>query len=215
MHRLYAIPGLGVDERLFSELRLQHAELRVLHWLSPLKRESLRDYALRLSKQIDVSQPFSLLGVSFGGMCAVEISKVLSPQKLFLISSAKTRSELPALIKLARYLPLHRLFGDAAMARLALRSKGLFGVQKGEQAALFYSMLRNNPPHYFKDTISAIASWDNVQAPEECVHLHGDADRLIPLRNIKNATAVKGGTHFMIMNHAAEISGHIDTCLAG
>jgi len=214
MHILYAIPGLGVDHRLYSELLLKNAELRVLKWNSPKRFESLASYALRLAEQIDTSKKFSLLGVSFGGMCAVEIAKVHAPGKLVLVSSAKTRSELPWLIRAAKFFPLHRLINDAAMARLAVKNKWLFGVKDGGQAELFYDMLRSNPPQYFKDTISAIASWSNKSYPSSILHLHGGRDRLIPVSNIREAKTIKDGTHFMIMNSAAEVSKIIDEHLA-
>jgi len=36
--------------------------------------ESLKDYSIRLSKVIDTNPAFELLGVSFGGIIAVEMS---------------------------------------------------------------------------------------------------------------------------------------------
>ena len=65
---VYCIPGMGVDRRLFKNIKLQQGELRFIEWLEPQRDESLASYAQRLSAQIDRSGPFALLGVSFGGI---------------------------------------------------------------------------------------------------------------------------------------------------
>jgi len=63
--KIYAIPGLGADKRVFEYLHLDY-ELVALEWIQPQKRENLKNYALRLAKSIDTSEPYGILGVSFG-----------------------------------------------------------------------------------------------------------------------------------------------------
>ena len=77
MLNVYCIPGMGVNERLFRNLKLNNCNILHIKWETPFKNESLPDYAMRLSKQMDTTKPFVLIGVSFGGMCSVEISKQL------------------------------------------------------------------------------------------------------------------------------------------
>ncbi|MCC6838309.1 MAG: alpha/beta hydrolase, partial [Bacteroidia bacterium] len=84
---IYCIPGMGVNERLFRNLKLEGCRIHYIKWLTPFKNETLQQYAIRLSEQIDQSQPFCLIGVSFGGLCAIEISKKLNPAQTFLVSS--------------------------------------------------------------------------------------------------------------------------------
>lgn len=74
---VYFISGLGADKRIFSKLTLS-AEFDIIHidWIVPFSKETLVSYAKRLSKVIDVNNPFALIGVSFGGMIAVEIAKL-------------------------------------------------------------------------------------------------------------------------------------------
>lgn len=84
----YFISGLGANKRIFSKLKLNE-NINMIHidWISPNKNESLASYAERLSKVIDLSQPFALVGVSFGGMIAVEMAKLLNPATTIIISS--------------------------------------------------------------------------------------------------------------------------------
>jgi hypothetical protein len=207
---VYAIPGLGVDERLFSKLHLKHAELRVLQWPEPKPGQSLPQYARLFLPQINTSKPFALLGVSFGGMCVTELAKELHPIKTILISSAKTGSELPLLIRLARLIPLHRMFTASQFVNLAVLFRRRFGVRAGEETQLFRSMLEKRSRNYFSHTIQAIATWKNKTVPENLVHFHGDADRLLPFSKIKNPVRIKGGNHFMVMHQAQELAVLLD-----
>ncbi|SDF62642.1 Thioesterase domain-containing protein [Pedobacter terrae] len=81
----YFISGLGADQRIFSRLKLSE-KISIIHveWINPNKNETLEVYAERLSRIIDTSKPFALVGVSFGGMIAVELAKLLKPLQLLL-----------------------------------------------------------------------------------------------------------------------------------
>lgn len=210
---VYAIPGLGVDERLFSKLQLRNAELHVLQWPEPQAPLSLPEYARLFIAQVDTSRPFALLGVSFGGMCVTELAEELRPVKTILISSAKTSAELPLLIRLARIMPLHRLLSAAQFVNLAVLFRRRFGVRAGEETVLFRAMLEKRSRNFFRYTIRAIATWKRQAAPENLVHFHGDNDRLLPFSKIKNPIRIRGGNHFMVMHQADELAAAIDKLL--
>jgi len=91
--KLYLIGGLGADERVFKFL---HSEFpnQIIKWIEPLKMEPIEDYTKRLSEQIDTKEKFGILGVSFGGIIAVELSKIIKPQITILISSVELASQL-------------------------------------------------------------------------------------------------------------------------
>ena len=76
--------------------------------------ETLAQYAQRIVQRITAPRPM-LVGLSFGGMVAVEIAKILPVEKVILISSAKTRDELPPSYRFLGKLHLHKflaLFTD-------------------------------------------------------------------------------------------------------
>ena len=64
--KIYGISGLGADQRVFKYLKLD-CEFIPIDWITPLKRESIENYALRLAQVIDTNEAFGILGVSFGG----------------------------------------------------------------------------------------------------------------------------------------------------
>ena len=98
--KAYFIPGLGADCRVFKNIKLPDSFIRInLEWIHPVEEESLESYALRMGEKIDASEPFILIGLSFGGMLAIEISKIKPPVELVLISTIHISDELPILYK--------------------------------------------------------------------------------------------------------------------
>lgn len=210
---VYLIPGLGVDHRVFCKLDLGQHELRFIKWLVPHPHELLHDYAMRLAQQIDTSKPFSLIGFSFGGMCATEIAKELKPEKVILLSSAKGDDELPWRIRLMRYLPFHRITPESFYRMGAWTLKGFYGIKQREHALLFRDMINSMPKDYRRWASNCIIHWNNRQH-RDTLHIHGDNDIVIPHSNIKDSVCIKGGTHFMLLDRAEEVSRLINEYLA-
>ena len=85
MREIYLLSGLGADERVFDFLDLSQYKVNYIRWIIPLKNELITDYASRLCTQIHSARPL-LIGVSFGGMIAIEIGKLIPTEKIILIS---------------------------------------------------------------------------------------------------------------------------------
>ena len=205
MHTLYFIPGLGADERLFSKLKLTGYKKKYIKWIVPKKNESLPHYAKRLSSQIDSKKSFSLIGVSFGGMLAVEMSKFLKPKKVFLIASAKTNKELPASIHPFRYFPLYNFLPESILQSVAVFNEKQFGIKNKEDGKLFSDMLMACPKGYLQGAMKMILEWRNTTYPKNLIHIHGGNDRFFPIYKIKNPIVIPEGTHFMPYHNAKEV----------
>jgi hypothetical protein len=203
---VYCIPGMGVDGRLFKNLKLDDCNIHHIKWLTPEKNESLTDYAMRLSVQIDTSRPFALVGVSFGGMCSVEISKKLNPVKTFVISSCKKSKELPFKLTLWKYLSIYKFLSDTLYINGAMLVRRQFGVTNKEQKEKFLEMLKAAPHNYFRGAVHCIMNWNNEIVPDSVVQIHGTADEVLPHRKIEGSYKIEGGTHFMIVTKAREIN---------
>ena len=95
-HTLYLFPGQGSDSAIFSKMNFPDSyELKYMELPTPNKDEMLPEYAQRFVSEINTSEKFSLIGVSLGGMICTELTDVLKPEKVILISSAKCAAELP------------------------------------------------------------------------------------------------------------------------
>jgi hypothetical protein len=203
--KIYCIPGQGVDHRLFLRMKIEGAELIPIKWVTADESETMQSYARKLSVQIDTTNPFYLMGVSFGGMLCAEMCEFLSQEKAFIISSAKKRDELPLKIRMLKYFPVFRLFGNKFFRSVALSNKWVFGLKTSDED-LFRDMLKDLPENYFKHTASCIVGWNRTSHNKNIIHIHGTNDKLIPLRKNMNALQIEKGTHFMVLNDVMEIS---------
>lgn len=206
MHTIYLIPGLGADHRLFKGIRIEGYRMQILEKELPDKGSSMGSYARKLAQQIDTTQPFSIIGVSIGGMLAVEMSKFLQPQKLIIIASAKTKNELPAHFRLLRKMPLHLVVHGSIIKRIGNLSRPIFGPAEKEDNAIFSAMLNEQHPLFMQRAIDCIIQWENTTYRSDIIHIHGDADRTLPYKKIKKAVRIEGGSHLMTLTKAKELN---------
>ena len=53
---------------------------------------------------------------------------------------------------------------------------------------------------YLDWAIEQIICWERVDVDPKVIHIHGDADSVFPISNIKNCIIINRGTHIMIVN---------------
>lgn len=107
---LYFFSGLGADERAFEKIVIPE-RWKVVHikWFEPQKDDTLSTYCYKIGEQIKKHKDYSFIGLSFGGVVAVELSKILTPKHLILISSVSNRKELSFEYKCLRKIKLYRI----------------------------------------------------------------------------------------------------------
>ena len=69
--KIYLLPGLGADERLFRYLDLGEHTVIPTRWFVP-SNETIEEYAGKIAKQIETGS--ILIGQSFGGMMRLRTS---------------------------------------------------------------------------------------------------------------------------------------------
>lgn len=201
---LYAISGLGADERVFQFLQL-NPDYALIHikWIKPIQEESLSDYAKKLSSQIDRSVKFGLIGVSFGGLIAVELSLFLNPEITILISSAATKNEIPFYYRLIGKTGVLSLLPTSIFKLPNFIASFLFGAQHKE---LLVNILKDTDLKFAKWAIKQLCNWSNVLELSNLIKIHGTKDKLIPLKRKSNTFVIEKGGHFMIVDKAEKIS---------
>jgi pimeloyl-ACP methyl ester carboxylesterase len=208
----YFISGLGADKRIFSKLKLNE-KINIIHidWIAPKKNESLAAYAERLSNVIDITQSFALVGVSFGGMIAVEIAKILKPVTTIIISSTMLSAQLPALYRFAGKLGLLK-FIPAKLLKSSnkLTQNYYFGTRSSNEKILLSKIIKDTDPYFLKWAIGSILSWKNETRPEQIYHIHGTNDKILYTKTAQPDFVIENGTHFMVYQNAEEVSGIID-----
>jgi len=213
METVYFISGLGADERVFKHIILPPGYEAVhLRWIKPEANESLSHYAGRLAAGIDFSKPFSLVGLSMGGMIATDIARTHPPHKLILISSVPLSNALPFYYHIAGKLRLHRLVPISLLKNMSAL-KRLFTTETSEDKKMLRTMIRHADAGFLRWALGAILSWKNERQPENLVHIHGSADLVLPARYAKPGLIIQGAGHMMVLNRATEINRHIEEAL--
>lgn len=206
--RIYCISGLGANEEVFSRLHLPGTELVVLKWLVPEQDESFAAYSRRMFDQVTDENPV-MIGVSFGGMTCIEMANQFPVKKLLLISSVKTKAELPFWMKATGKLHLHRLLQPRPHPLLYPIENFFLGAVSKEEKLIANSFRKEVNSEYLQWAIHQIVSWKNVTIHGNITHIHGTGDRLFPFRNVQADYTIREGGHFMVYNKAAEISAII------
>jgi pimeloyl-ACP methyl ester carboxylesterase len=195
---------LGADKRAFQKLDLSHYQVTHIQWIRPERKESIEAYAKRLLDQIITSNPV-LIGLSFGGLMAIEVSKHISTEKIILISSAKSKKEIPLPYRIMGRIGIQKIIPLQLLKRPNAITNFIFGAHTSEDKKLLKPMLENTDMHFLKWAMDKVANWKNGFNPGNITHIHGTADKVLPFRNVQSDFAVRGGGHMMVLNHAAEV----------
>jgi pimeloyl-ACP methyl ester carboxylesterase len=209
--KIFIFSGLGADHRVFHKMNFQWFEPVYIHWLEPLKNETIQNYALRISKQITEPNPL-VIGISFGGMMAIEVSKFLPFQKLILIASAKSKQEIPLLYRVLGTLKVPLFFPMQWLKKSNRLSYFVFGVTAQEDQKILDAIYNDTSPSYLRWALNAVCTWQNeglswncIPAPKNLLHIHGTNDRILYFSNIKNAVPIPDGGHLLPLTETQKL----------
>lgn len=205
---LYLIPGLGADARIFQDLDVGNRETVTIQWEKILPTQSLQEYVRRLLPQIQKGdENIELLGVSFGGIVAMEMSKYVDCKRLISVSSIMSPQEWSLTARLARlskfylWLPaswikqLSNWFGSYAFGPLSMNEK-----------QLLHQIIQDTEPEFLVWALQQTFEWKGVDVNCPILRLHGNKDRIFPIRKVPTCAVIRDGGHLMIKTHASVIS---------
>jgi pimeloyl-ACP methyl ester carboxylesterase len=206
MKKIYCISGLGADEKAFAKIKVPGYELEFIDWLTPEKNEPIDAYARRMSKAVKEEQPV-LMGLSFGGIMCIEIAKLIKVDKVILVSSVPVHKQIPLWMRTAGKLKLNKILPIRSASTLMQPVQDYhIGASTPEEKEIVRHYRKIVSPVYLHWAINAILNWKNEWRPERMFHIHGDADRIFPIKNVQPDYTINEGTHFMIFTKAKEIS---------
>ena len=189
---------------MFQNFSFEGFEVVHIDWILPLENETLQNYALRISENIKDENAI-LIGLSFGGILSVEISKIKKFKKVFLLSSAKTKFEIPFYYRFLGKLNLLRIIPSSILKRVNSLTYLVFGAKTNFEKNLLKDIIKNTDKHFLRWALHQIMNWKNENYSENIVHIQGDSDFILPHNFVKYDYLIKGGTHFMTLNQSKEI----------
>ncbi len=214
---VYFISGLGANQKAFEYLKLPEGfNFHFIDWKQPLRQESLQAYAKRMSEEVDTSTPFILVGLSFGGIIVQEMNRFIQPQKTILISSIKSREEMPAYFKFSSCTSLHKAIPMVFFTNDRLLSYSFFRnlYYSKKKAPDFQTFFTNRDPDYLRWSIHQIVNWKPTVEIDNLYRIHGDRDLVFPHKKLKGeVTLVPNGTHIMVMQRARAVDKALNTIL--
>jgi pimeloyl-ACP methyl ester carboxylesterase len=207
---IYYISGLGADHRAYMFLQIDGYETKNINWVQHADKDSMSDYAAKLIEQIDTSRPVVLIGTSLGGMLAVEISKRIKVEHIFLISTIKNKSEQPAYFNFFRWFPLYEWMPNKVIANPDFWLKILFPEgMKSEWKVMFKDMFSKWSPSFLRWALRASLQWKNDTKIDNFTHIHGGCDIVFPHAHLSDFHLIKSGTHIMVLTKARELKAII------
>jgi len=201
MKAVYFMPGMAANPSIFEHIKLSEEKYltHLLEWQLPeTSQETLSAYAKRMTAHIKHDKPI-LIGVSFGGILVQEMAKHIQVEKLIIISSIKSKYEMPRRLKLSRKLKLYKVIPMRVFEDVDKLAKYAFGETVKSRIDLYQRYLSMSDRRYLNWAVREMVCWDQTTPPDDIIHIHGDADRIFPCQYIKKHTTIKGGSHIMIL----------------
>jgi pimeloyl-ACP methyl ester carboxylesterase len=202
---IYCISGLGTDKQVFRNISLPDIRFVHLQWLQHEHKESLASYSARMASQINEPDPI-IIGLSFGAMIGIEIARQQSVKKLIIISGVKTSRELPRWMRVAGKWQMHKWFPVRSNVLTERYDNRMLGITTDEEKKIANAYRKALDKKFQAWAIDRILTWKNEWYPEHTVHIHGEKDKMFPLKNIDASHIINNGTHMMIYNRATEIN---------
>lgn len=201
---IYVFPGIIRDYHVFLPLVRSLPNATLMEWVDPEPGETLQTYAQRMAESIPSSECL-LVGVSFGGVVAQEVARIIRPQQCFLVSSIRHPRELPRVGRLLRHV-------TGRTTPLILQAAGHVGsliprfIWRSGTLRLRYF----TGPHgdWFRWATSEVINWkpasDDLQTT--LIQIHGQQDRTFPIKYLEPDVVIEEAGHALAISHPREVA---------
>ncbi|MBF8456467.1 alpha/beta hydrolase [Kaistella sp. G5-32] len=204
--KLYVISGLAADFTVLERIKFpENLEVVFIDWLIPTKKEAFSHYVERMAEKIDVSEPFSLLGYSFGGIIVQEIDKIKPAEKIVILGSIKSDKEKSRFIKLGEVTKIPRYMPESMFN---LKSIIMYSVARklvDPRNPKLMQYVKVTDQYYLKWSLEQVSAWKSGVNPK-VIQVLGTKDIVFPVKYSKPDYIVEGGTHLFPATKAKEVS---------
>jgi hypothetical protein len=103
----------------------------------------------------------------------LKYAKQIETEKIILLSSAKTKYEIPWYYRLIGFLNIQRIFPIRYFKKVKFLTNWLFGITTHEEKILLKSIIEETDHRYLVWSIEKIFKWKNTFVPKNVIHIHG------------------------------------------
>ena len=208
--RLVLFSGLGISPRLLLPQTTVPARVECPDWIAFDEHESLAQYSRRLAATIDPTGPLYIGGVSLGGMVALEAATVLRPRGVILIAACRSGRSFSRLLKgtlrATTVTPLPVLEAMLHITPLLVR---MVGKPDRRRREFLLDLAKTSDVRMTRWGGNAMLNWTAPSCSCPVHHIHGNADRLIPIENVHPDAVIPGGGHVINVTHATAVNAFI------
>ena len=104
---------------------------------------------------------------------------------------------------------IYKLVPTSLAKNVEVLAKYAFGNVVKKRLELYEKFLSMRDKAYLDWAIDQILNWSRAESDPKVIHIHGDADQVFPIKNIKECISIKGGTHIMILNKYRWINANL------
>ena len=210
LSRLVLFSGMGADPRLFGLVRIPEAEIVTPDYLEPAPGETLVQYASRTADDMNIQPDDIVGGVSFGAMVAGEIARQRPVAGLIILGGCLRPERLPR-----SYRWIERLSPLIPDFVLGLRSwrplvRWRFAPLTRDAETCLIEMALTYPTAQIIAFGRMVMGWTGVEnVPCPVLSIHGDWDRIIPVKCAEPDLILKNAGHAFTLTHADQTSSAI------
>lgn len=210
---VYTLPGLALDSRIFEKISIPNVNLIHLNWIEPFDdNESIQDYAKRFCTQFMHHEgEIVLIGHSFGGVLAQEISKITTVNHIFLLSSIIDEVEKPIIFEHLFQTGLYKWMTPFGSWLTVPFWGFIFDYQSVAHLRLFQKMILSKSYRLFRWSFKTLFSWkSDGRISTVMTRIHGTDDKTFHINRMKHMDyIIQNGGHFMVYKKADEINSII------
>ena len=205
---LVLFSGLAADATVFALQATEFPQLIVPDWPVPLRGETMDAYCDRMAVDLRKLGPVIVGGASFGGIVALHMAVRLETRALVLIGSVESPEELPRYARAARVLRPLIPWIPVRLMQICCWPAGTRAVHRWmPHLAALASQFRGSHPHVLKWSLQQILQWrSKPQLGCRLFHIHGDRDRVLPIRYTTATKVVAGGGHVISLTHSRQVN---------
>jgi pimeloyl-ACP methyl ester carboxylesterase len=207
---LILFSGMGADASVFRPQQQALGNIVVPTWPRPDADESWEAYCTRLAAAIDPGGPCIVGGASFGGLVALEVARRVDARACILIGSVRSPRQMPATIRcwrplrhLLRFVPIG-LF-QRSLSLLIRPTRLLLGLHYAELLRQFCRA----DAELLRWSARQLLLWPGTTCPVPVYHIHGQRDRVFPIRLTTPDEVVAGGGHVISLTHPREVTAFL------
>lgn len=81
-----------------------------------------------------------------------------------------------------------------------------FGINSKKNKILLTEILKDTDESFLSWAIDKIVNWKNTHIHKNLKHIHGTADRILPIQFVKSDLKIVDGGHFMTIDKFEELN---------